>query len=284
MNYCNVLDGKALASKIRSELKKDIETSGIECGLAVILVGEDAASQIYVKNKIKACDDTGIKSYAYYMPAEVSQSELDSVIEMLNADDKINGILVQLPLPPHLDERHTLEQIRVDKDVDGFSVDNAGKLFLGEKDALMPCTPSGVMELIKSANISIAGKKAVVIGRSNIVGKPLAMMLLAANATVTIAHSRTVNLGEITRDADIVVSAVGIANILKADMVKEGATVIDVGINRTECGLCGDVEFGSVSQKAACITPVPGGVGPMTIAMLLKNTVTAALRQSSLRK
>lgn len=238
-------------------------------------MGDDPASAIYVRNKIKACADCGIRSFEYFLPKETTREELLSLIDTLNADKNIDGILVQLPLPSQLDEREIIAALKVEKDVDGFSVMNAGKLSTGER-ALAPCTAVGIIELIKSTGETIAGKNAVVLGRSNIVGKPAAQLLLAENATVTVCHSKTQNLKAHTLGADILVAAVGKRNAVTADMVKKGAIVIDVGINRGDDGVKGDVDFDSVSEVAGYITPVPGGVGPMTITMLLKNTLTAA--------
>ncbi len=277
----NIIDGKAHSARIRQGLKEEIglfkEQTSVKPGLAVILAGDDPASHVYVKNKIKACEEVGIISFAYYLPASVSEGELSGLIDQLNADEKVHGILVQLPLPEGIDEERILTRIDYKKDVDGFHAINAGMLLRGG-DALYPCTPAGCIELIKSVT-EISGKHAVVVGRSNIVGKPLAIMLLAENATVTICHSRTRNLNEVCRSADILCVAVGRPNFVTADMVKEGAVVIDVGINRVDGKLCGDVKFDEVSLKASHITPVPGGVGPMTITMLLSNTLKAAKLQ-----
>ena len=240
-------------------------------------MGDDPASRIYVNNKKKACEYCGIESFEYAMPAETTQEELMALIEKLNNDDKVDGILCQLPIPKHLDEKAVINAIRPDKDVDAFHPANVGKIMIGDYDFL-PCTPAGVMELIKESGIDISGKECVVVGRSNIVGKPMAMLLLHAHGTVTICHSRTKDLAETVRRADIVVAAVGVPELIKGDMIKEGAVVIDVGMNRLpDKKLVGDVEFESAEKKASAITPVPGGVGPMTIAMLMKNTVKAAL-------
>ena len=245
-------------------------------GLAVIIVGNDPASAVYVRNKAKGCHDVGFKSWVYEMPEETTQEELDALILKLNSDEEVNGILCQLPLPKHLDEKHVINLIDKDKDVDAFHPYNVGKILEGDY-RFLPCTPAGVMELLHRYGISPAGKKCVVIGRSDIVGKPMAMMLLHENGTVEICHSKTPNLAEETKTADILVAAVGRPKFVTADMVKEGAVVIDVGINRDENGkLCGDVDFENVEPKASFITPVPGGVGPMTVAMLMQNTVTAA--------
>lgn len=274
-----LLDGKALAAEIRANVKAQVQTlaaEGVQTSLAVVLVGEDPASQVYVRNKIKACADTGIRSLEFRMSAETTEEELLAKIKELNEDDSVDGILVQLPLPAQINAEAVISAICPKKDVDGFHVMNAGALMTG-KEGFVPCTPYGVMRLIEKSDVNPAGKTAVVVGRSNIVGKPMAMLLLAANATVTVAHSRTPDLTEVTRRADILVAAVGRAKLIKADMVKPGAVVIDVGMNRDENGkLCGDVDFDDVKETAGFITPVPGGVGPMTIAMLMYNTVTAA--------
>ena len=277
-----ILDGKALAAQIRSAIKTQVETlasHGVQTTLAVVLVGDDPASQVYVRNKIKACADTGIRSLEFRLPAQTTEAELLERIAGLNADENVDGILVQLPLPAQINAEAVISAIDPAKDVDGFHVANAGALMTG-KEGFVPCTPYGVMRLIEMSGVDPAGKTAVVVGRSNIVGKPMGLLLLAANATVTIAHSRTPNLAEVTRRADILVAAVGRAKLIGADMVKPGAVVIDVGMNRDENGkLCGDVDFNSVKNVAGHITPVPGGVGPMTIAMLMRNTVTAAQKR-----
>lgn len=274
-----ILDGKALAAEIRSEVKTQVAAlaeKGVSTALAVILVGDDSASQVYVRNKIKACADTGIRSLEFRMPAETTQQELLAKIAELNADDSVDGILVQLPLPEQINADAVISAIAPSKDVDGFHVANAGALVTG-KQGFVPCTPFGVMRLIEKSGVDPRGKSAVIVGRSNIVGKPMALLLLAADATVTVAHSRTSDLSAVTRNADILVAAVGRAKLIKADMVKPGAVVIDVGMNRDETGkLCGDVDFAEVKEIAGSITPVPGGVGPMTIAMLMQNTVLAA--------
>ena len=279
------IDGKAVAAKIRAQVAQDVEAlkaRGICPGMAVVLVGDDPASKIYVNNKKKACAETGIYSEEHLLPAETTQEELLALIEKLNADEKIHGILVQSPLPKHLDEKLVVEHIDPRKDVDAFHAYNVGKIMIGDF-TFLPCTPAGVIELIRSTGVPIEGKNCVVVGRSNIVGKPMAMLLLHNNGTVTICHSRTKNLAEICRGADILVAAVGKPKFITADMVKPGAVVIDVGMDRDENGkLCGDVDFGGVEPKASYITPVPGGVGPMTIATLLKNTVTAAKQQNGL--
>ncbi|HEY8444033.1 MAG TPA: bifunctional methylenetetrahydrofolate dehydrogenase/methenyltetrahydrofolate cyclohydrolase FolD [Clostridia bacterium] len=271
-----ILDGKAIAASIRQEIKEEIETKGIKCGLAVVLVGDDEASKVYVRNKIKACAEVGIKSYAYYLQQTTDESEILQLIDALNNDSKIHGILVQLPLPSHINEKKIIAAINPQKDVDGFSAHNMGKLFLGESDGLAPCTPLGIIEILKRSNIEISGKHAVIVGRSNIVGKPAAFLMLKENATVTIAHSKTKDLKAVTSLADILIVATGKQGLIDASMVKKGAVVIDVGIHRTEQGLKGDVNFEEVSKIADAITPVPGGVGPMTIAMLLMNTLKAA--------
>ena len=276
-----IIDGKAISAQIRRELaeetKKFAEESGFLPGLAVVIVGEDPASQVYVRNKRRACEEIGFYSEAYELPESTTQEELETLVERLNEDPKIHGILVQLPLPKHLDETGVLLKIRPEKDVDAFHPYNVGKIMIGDYNFL-PCTPAGVMALLERSGVEISGKNCVVIGRSNIVGKPMAMLLLHANGTVTICHSRTKDLAAVCREADILVVAIGKADFVGADMVKEGAIVIDVGINRTENGLKGDVQFESVSQKASFITPVPGGVGPMTIAMLMENTYKCALK------
>lgn len=274
-----ILDGKALAAEIRSEVKTQVAAlaeKGVSTALAVILVGDDSASQVYVRNKIKACADTGIRSLEFRMPAETTQQQLLAKIAELNADESVDGILVQLPLPKQINADAVISAIDPAKDVDGFHVANAGALVTG-KQGFVPCTPFGVMRLIEKSGVNPRGKSSVIVGRSNIVGKPMALLLLAADATVTVAHSRTPDLSAVTRNADILVAAVGRAKLIKADMVKPGAVVIDVGMNRDENGkLCGDVDFAEVKEIAGSITPVPGGVGPMTIAMLMQNTVLAA--------
>lgn len=273
------IDGKLLAARLRGEIKIDAEKFerdyGRKIGLAVILAGENPASKVYVRNKIKACEETGIKSMEYYLPDSVSTDELVELVKTLNADESVDGLLVQLPLPVGVDEKAVLGAVTPEKDVDGFHAVNAGNLLLGNP-CLAACTPSGIMELIKSTGTTISGKHAVVVGRSNIVGKPIALMLLGENATVTICHSRTQNLASYTREADILVVAIGRKEFITGDMIKQGSIVIDVGMNREDGKLYGDVEYASASEKAAYITPVPGGVGPMTITMLLKNTVKAA--------
>lgn len=270
-----VIDGKALAAKLRAELKEKLEASGREIGLAVVIVGENPASQIYVRNKIKACAEAGIRSYAYELPADTEQSRLEGLLEELGRDGKVQGILLQLPLPEGLDAKSALEKIPHEKDVDGFSAENIGKLVLKERCSVA-CTPLGIMKMLESEGISVSGKRAVVLGRSETVGKPMALLLLNADATVTVCHSKTRGIKDICREADILIAAVGSAKFVTADMVKEGAVVIDVGMNRDENGkLCGDVDYENVKEKTSYITPVPGGVGPMTIAMLLYNTCSS---------
>lgn len=279
----NIIDGKAVSKKVKEDVKAECEqlkAKGVTPGLAVIIVGDDPASQVYVHNKEVACEACGFYSVKYALPAETTQEELNALIDELNKDDKINGILCQLPLPSHLDDKEVINRIDPLKDVDAFHPVNVGAIMIGDYNYL-PCTPAGVMELIHSTGVDVSGKKAVIMGRSNIVGKPMAMLLLHENATVEITHSRTQNLADITKEADILVAAIGKAKFVKADMVKDGAIVIDVGMNRDENGkLCGDVDFEDVKDKCSFITPVPGGVGPMTIAMLMKNTLTAAKIQN----
>ena len=281
----NIIDGKAVALNVKNQVKLECEAlkeKGITPGLAVIIVGDDPASQVYVKNKEKACEECGFHSVKYALDANTTQQELNALIDELNNDDSINGILCQLPLPSHLDDKEVINRIDPIKDVDAFHPVNVGAIMIGDYNFL-PCTPAGVMELIHSTGVELEGKKAVVMGRSNIVGKPMAMLLLHENATVEITHSKTKNLSEITSEADILVAAVGKAKFVKADMVKQGAVVIDVGMDRDENSkLCGDVDFEDVKEKCSYITPVPGGVGPMTIAMLMKNTLTAAKIQNNI--
>ena len=275
-----IIDGKAVSAAVKEQVRQEIEREGLEIGLAVVIVGDDPASRVYVNNKKKACEVCGIKSFEYALPAETTEEQLLELVDTLNGDPNVNGILVQLPLPKHLDEEKVIERISPKKDVDAFHESNVGKIMIGNY-AFLPCTPAGCMELIRSTGVEVSGKECVVIGRSNIVGKPMAMLLLHANGTVTVAHSRTKDLAEVCRRADILVAAVGKPNFVTADMVKPGAVVIDVGINRLENGkLCGDVKFDEVSEVAGWITPVPGGVGPMTIAMLMKNTLMAKRIQS----
>lgn len=279
------IDGKEVSAKVKEEVAAEVEVlkkQGVCPGLAVVIVGDDPASRIYVNNKKKACQATGIYSEEYALPATTTQEELLALVETLNEKKDIHGILVQSPLPKGLNEGAVVEAIDPKKDVDAFHAYNVGKIMIGDYHFL-PCTPAGIMELLKAYQIEVEGKRCVVIGRSNIVGKPMAMLLLHQNGTVTVCHSRTKNLPEVTGQADILVSAVGKAHFVTADMVKPGAVVIDVGMNRDENNkLCGDVDFDAVEPVASYITPVPGGVGPMTIAMLLKNTVTAAKLQNGL--
>jgi methylenetetrahydrofolate dehydrogenase (NADP+)/methenyltetrahydrofolate cyclohydrolase len=275
-----IINGKEISATIRSEIKEATEKlvaeSGVRPGLAVIIVGEDPASQVYVRNKKRACDEVGFYSESYELPENTTQEELNALVDRLNKDDKIHGILCQLPLPKHLDENEVIMRIDPKKDVDAFHPENVGKIMIGDY-SFLPCTPAGVMALLERSGIDVCGKECVVVGRSNIVGKPQAMLLLHANGTVTICHSRTKNLAEVCRRADILVAAIGKADFFTGDMIKEGAVVIDVGMNRRADGkLTGDVDFASVEPKASYITPVPGGVGPMTITMLMQNTLTAA--------
>ncbi|MCQ2455392.1 MAG: bifunctional methylenetetrahydrofolate dehydrogenase/methenyltetrahydrofolate cyclohydrolase FolD [Clostridia bacterium] len=280
-----IIDGKSVSAAVKEETKqevKELKSKGISVGLAVILVGEDPASKIYVANKKKACEDLGIISEEYLLPETATTKELLELIDVLNNEKSINGILCQLPLPNNIDEKTVINAISPEKDVDAFHPSNVGRIMIGDYD-FVPCTPAGIMEMLKYYNIEISGKTCVVIGRSNIVGKPMSMLLLHQNGTVTTCHSRTKDLAEVTKKADILVSAVGKANFVKADMVKDGAVVIDVGMNRENGKLCGDVCFEEVSEKASYITPVPGGVGPMTIAMLMKNTLTASKKQNNIK-
>ena len=280
-----IIDGKKISAQVKAEVAKEVEAlagKGISVGLAVVIVGNDPASRVYVNNKKKACALCGIQSYEYALPEDTTEHQLLELVDQLNRDPKVNGILVQLPVPPQIDDHRVIEAIAPEKDVDAFTEGNVGKIMIGEY-SLLPCTPAGCLDLIDSTGVSIEGKNCVVIGRSNIVGKPMAMLLLHRNGTVTICHSRTRNLREICSQADILVAAVGKAGFVTADMVKEGAVVIDVGMNRNAEGkLCGDVDFAAVEQKAGYITPVPGGVGPMTIATLMRNTLTAAKQQNGL--
>lgn len=277
-----LIDGKAIAAEIRAELKARTqafeEKYGKKIGLAVVLIGNDPASQVYVRNKVKACEEAGIRSFRHDLPEETTQKQAEELVSALAEDENVHGILIQLPLPRGLDEKRLLSLIPPSKDVDGFLAENIGRLALKEAGTVA-CTPLGVMEMLSRSNISVAGKRAVVVGRSNIVGRPMALLLLNADATVTVCHSKTKVLLEECRRADILVAAIGKPKFITADMVKEGAVVIDVGMDRDENGkLCGDVDFENVKEKASAITPVPGGVGPMTIAMLLKNTCDAAER------
>lgn len=279
-----IIDGKIISATVKERVKdgvKKLKDNGITVGLAVIIVGSDPASQVYVANKKKACQSLGIISEEYALPENTSQQELLDLINELNNKKSINGILCQLPLPAHLDEKLIINSISPEKDVDAFHPVNVGKIMIGDYD-FVPCTPAGVMEMLTYHNIDISGKNCVVIGRSNIVGKPMGMLLLHKNGTVTICHSRTKNLKEVCKEADILVASVGKAGFVTADMVKEGAVVIDVGINRVDGKLYGDVDFDNVKEKASAITPVPGGVGPMTIAMLMQNTLTAAKKQNGI--
>lgn len=276
----HIIDGKKISAIAREEIARDgqklYESTGVRPGLAVVIVGENPASKVYVRNKKKGCEECGFYSEVHEMPEETTMEELLEKLKELVENDNIHGILVQLPLPKHLDENVVINAIPPEKDVDAFHPINTGKIMIGDY-SFLPCTPAGVMKMLAYENIDITGKECVVVGRSNIVGKPMSMLLLHANGTVTTCHSRTKNLAEVTRRADILVVAIGKANFITADMVKEGAVVIDVGMNRNAEGkLCGDVDFASVSEKASAITPVPGGVGVMTITMLLQNTLTAA--------
>lgn len=278
-----IIDGKKLAQKIRLELKTEAEKFKTKPKLAVILVGNDQASKIYVRNKSKACEEVGIEYEEHVLEETTKMGDLLGLIEKLNSDDSINGILLQAPLPKHLEINRAFEKISPIKDVDGFNPINVGKLLIGE-DTFISCTPYGIIKMLEEYNIPIQGKNAVVVGRSNIVGKPLVQCLLNKNATVTICHSKTENLINYTRNADILISAVGKANLITADMVKEGATVIDVGMNRNDNGkLCGDVDFENVKEIASYITPVPGGVGPMTITMLMNNVIKAYKMQNNIK-
>ena len=277
-----LIDGKQVSAQIRSELKQEIagiaSSLGRSVGLAVIMVGQDPASAIYVRNKIRACEEVGIKSFSYPLEETAQEGQIISLIEKLNKDENVDGILLQLPLPKGLDEAKIAAHISDEKDVDGFSAYNVGRLMLGDP-TYISCTPYGVLELLKRYNIPISGKNAVIVGRSNIVGKPMFHLLLKENATVTVCHSKTVGLKDIVGRADIVVAAIGKAKFITADMIKDGAVVIDVGINRVDGKVVGDVDFDNVKEKVSFITPVPGGVGPMTITMLLKNTVQSAKRK-----
>lgn len=280
-----LISGKEVSQKVKDEIKsqtKLLKDKGISVKLAVIIVGDDPASHIYVKNKKKACEYVGFESLEYALDENTSEEELLELIDKLNKDKTVNGILCQLPLPKHIDEKKIIDSISPLKDVDAFHPVNVGKIMIGDYEFL-PCTPAGIMRLIESTSYDVSGKDCVIIGRSNIVGKPMAMLMLHKNATVTICHSRTKNIEEKIKKADIVIAAVGIPKFVKGDMVKDGALVIDVGINRTSDGkLCGDVDFDEVSKKASFITPVPGGVGPMTISMLMQNTLKAAKLQNNL--
>ena len=275
-----IIDGKLISAKVKERIAKEVldikKEHDIEIGLAVVIVGDNPASRIYVNNKKKACAECNIESYEYALPESTTEEELLDLVLKLNENKRVHGILVQLPLPKHINEKVIINAINPDKDVDAFHPVNVGKIMIGEF-SFLPCTPAGVMELIASTGVEIAGKECVVVGRSNIVGKPMAMLLLHQSGTVTICHSKTKDLKEVCQRADILVAAVGVPNLITGDMVKEGAVVIDVGMNRLPDGkLCGDVEFETAKEKASFITPVPGGVGPMTIAMLMQNTLTAA--------
>lgn len=279
-----IIDGKIISASVKERVKAEVSAlkeKGITVGLAVIIVGEDPASKVYVSNKKKACENLGIISEEYALPESTTNEELLALIEKLNSKPSINGILCQLPLPSHLDEKLIINSIDPEKDVDAFHPFNVGKIMIGDF-YFLPCTPAGVMEMLKYENIDVEGKNCVVIGRSNIVGKPMNMLLLHQNGTVTVCHSKTKNLKEVCRNADILVAAVGRPKFVTEDMVKKGAVVIDVGINRVDGKLCGDVDFDNVKNKVSAITPVPGGVGPMTIAMLMQNTLTAAKKQNNL--
>lgn len=279
-----IIDGKIISASVKERVKAEVSAlkkKGITVGLAVIIVGEDPASKVYVSNKKKACENLGIISEEYALPESTTNEELLALIEELNSKPSINGILCQLPLPSHLDEKLIINSIDPEKDVDAFHPFNVGKIMIGDF-YFLPCTPAGVMEMLKYENIDVEGKNCVVIGRSNIVGKPMNMLLLHQNGTVTVCHSKTKNLKEVCRNADILVAAVGRPKFVTEDMVKKGAVVIDVGINRVDGKLCGDVDFDNVKNKVSAITPVPGGVGPMTIAMLMQNTLTAAKKQNNL--
>ena len=281
-----ILSGKTVSERVKGEMREEIkalQAKGINPGLAVIIVGEDPASKVYVGRKEAMCTELGMYSEKYALPEETTMEELKALVEKLNKDEKINGILCQLPLPKHQDEKEIINTIAPEKDVDAFHPVNVGKIMIGDYD-FVPCTPAGILELIKEIGIEPEGKNCVVIGRSNIVGKPMGMLLLHKNGTITICHSKTANLKEVTKSADILVAAVGRAKFVTADMVKEGAVVIDVGMNRLEDGtLCGDVDYDAVEKVAGAITPVPGGVGPMTISMLMKNTITAAKKQNKVQ-
>jgi len=279
------IDGRAISAEVKADVAKEVRTftekTGIIPGLAVVIVGEDPASCVYVRNKCRACAETGIASVAVTLPETTSEEELLRKIGELNDRQDVHGILVQLPLPRHIKESRVLEAISPDKDVDGFHPVNMGRLLAGTP-GFVPCTPAGIMEMLDRSHIAIDGKRCVVVGRSNIVGKPVAQLMLSRNATVTVCHSHTRDLAAVTGEADILIVAVGKPRFLTADMVREGAVVIDVGINRTEAGLCGDADYDSLIGHASAVTPVPGGVGPMTIAMLMKNTLSAARRLSEM--
>ena len=281
------LDGKDLAQRIKLQLKEETlglkESLGKVPGLAIILVGDNPASKIYVNSKIKGCSELGFESFAHFLPENTSEERVLELIGELNEDERVNGILVQLPLPKHVDEKKVIDKIALDKDVDGFKPENLGLLMLGDKDSMQPCTPAGIMELLRAYSIELVGKDVVVVGRSNIVGKPMGSLLINEGATVTTCDSKTKDLKAKTSQADMVIMAIGQAKFLTDDMVKEGAIIVDVGINRTEDGLFGDVDYDGVSKKAAYITPVPGGVGPMTVAMLFANTMKAFKKVNNIR-
>ena len=281
------LDGKDLAQRIKLQLKEETlelkESLGKVPGLAIILVGDNPASKIYVNSKIKGCSELGFESFAHFLPENISEERVLELIGELNEDERVNGILVQLPLPKHIDEKKVIDKIALDKDVDGFKPENLGLLMLGDKDSMQPCTPAGIMELLRAYSIELVGKDVVVVGRSNIVGKPMGSLLINEGATVTTCNSKTKDLKAKTSQADMVIMAIGQAKFLTEDMVKEGAIIVDVGINRTEDGLFGDVDYDGVSKKAAYITPVPGGVGPMTVAMLFANTMKAFKKVNNIR-
>lgn len=281
------LDGKDLAQRIKLQLKEETlklkESLGKIPGLAIILVGDNPASKIYVNSKIKGCSELGFESFAHFLPEDTSEEKVLELIGELNEDERVNGILVQLPLPKHIDEKKVIDKIALNKDVDGFKPENLGLLMLGDKDSMQPCTPAGIMELLRAYSIELVGKDVVVVGRSNIVGKPMGSLLVNEGATVTTCNSKTKDLKAKTSQADMVIMAIGQAKFLTEDMVKEGAIIVDVGINRTEDGLFGDVDYDGVSKKAAYITPVPGGVGPMTVAMLFANTMKAFKKVNNIR-
>lgn len=280
-----IIDGKLISKSVKDKIAAEVKVlkkSGVTPGLAVIIVGENPASQIYVRNKQRACEEVGFESFKYELPENTTQDELLELVKKLNDDDRVNGILCQLPLPEHIDESTVINNISPKKDVDAFHPENVGRIMIGDY-SFLPCTPAGVMELIASTGTDISGKECVVVGRSNIVGKPMAMLLLHKSGTVTVCHSKTQDLKSECQRADILVAAVGVPKLITGDMVKEGAVLIDVGMNRDENGkLCGDIDFDSCKDKASHITPVPGGVGPMTIAMLMANTLTAAKEQNGI--
>lgn len=282
-----IIDGKLISKSVKDKIAAEVKVlkkSGVTPGLAVIIVGENPASQIYVRNKQRACEEVGFESFKYELPENTTQDELLELVKKLNDDDRVNGILCQLPLPEHIDESTVINNISPKKDVDAFHPENVGRIMIGDY-SFLPCTPAGVMELIASTGTDISGKECVVVGRSNIVGKPMAMLLLHKSGTVTVCHSKTQDLRAECQRADILVAAVGVPKLITGDMVKEGAVLIDVGMNRDENGkLCGDIDFDSCKDKASYITPVPGGVGPMTIAMLMANTLTAAKEQNGVNQ